>query len=65
MSSTLGSSESQSTSVAFAWMGVVVWVLVVSELLVVVMDLVELSEFLRRVMHLICIVSDFVMGGAV
>ena len=33
-------------------------------MLVVVLDLGELVEFRRRVMRLICLVSDLVMGGA-
>ena len=40
-----------------------VWVLGVCGFLVVVMDLGELAEFLMRVMRLIYLVSDLVMGG--
>jgi hypothetical protein len=42
-------------------MGVVVWVSDVDELLIFGLCEVYLAEFLRRVMRLICRVSDLVM----
>jgi hypothetical protein len=63
MSSALGGSESWSNLAALAWMVVVVWVFGVGGLLFVVMDLVGIFEFQRRMTRLICLVSDLVMVG--
>ena len=63
MTSTLGGSVSWSISAALAWMVVVVWVFCDGGLLVVVLVVTDLAEFRRRVMRLICLVSDLGMGG--
>ena len=65
MSSTLGGSLSWRTSVAFVWMGVVVWVSGVGRVLVDGLGVVDWAEFLRRVMRLICLVSDLGIRGIV
>ena len=63
MSSTLGGSESWSTSAALAWMVVVVWVFGIGGILDVVMVLVGLVEIRRRVMRLIFYCVRFGDGG--
>ncbi len=48
---------------AFVWMGVADWVSGDGGLLMVGLAVEALAEFLRRVMRLICFVSDLVKEG--
>ncbi len=61
MSAILGLSVSRSTLVALARMGVVFKVVGDGGLEGIFSGLTKLAVFLRRVMHLICLVFDFVI----
>jgi hypothetical protein len=64
MSSRLGGSESCSTSLACVWDCFVCCGSVAVIALVFDLERKFLAVFLRRVMRLSCLVSDFVIGGA-
>ena len=63
MSSTLGGFLTWSTLVAFVWKCVAFWISGVSGLLVFGLVAMRLAVLLRRVIRLICRVSDLAMGG--
>ena len=63
MSSSLGESESWSTSMACVWVFLVCWGSVVGDLLVFGLGSIRLAVFPSHVMRYSCLVSDFVIGG--